>query len=48
LCIIEKNPTSRAAKEFISFLELLKNENFEETQSVEDFFKRKFDLKFNF
>jgi len=40
--IITENPTSRAANEFKPFIELLENENFEETQKVKDYLKRKF------
>jgi len=35
--IIEKNSTSRAAEEFKPFVELLKNENFEETEKVKNY-----------
>lgn len=38
--IIKKNPTSRAAEEFIPFIKLLENENFEETQNVKDYWKK--------
>ena len=38
--IIKKSPTSRAAEEFMPFIELLKNENFEKTQKVEDYWKK--------
>ena len=46
--MIEKNPTSRAAEEFKPFVELLKNENFEETQKIEEYIKIKFKQFFNY
>jgi len=37
--IIEKKTTSRAAEEFKPFIELLRNENFEQTEKVENYWK---------
>lgn len=38
---IENKPNSRATNEFKEFIELLKAENFEETQKVDDYLKKK-------
>jgi len=38
---IEKYPASMAAEAFKPFIELLENENFEKTQKVEEYFKKK-------
>lgn len=40
---ITKNPNSKAAKEFKSFIELLTKENFVKTQKVHDFLQLKFE-----
>jgi hypothetical protein len=44
--IIEKNPASRAAEEFKPFVELLENEDFEETKKVKEFLTKKFNIKY--
>lgn len=43
--IIKNYPNSKAAKEFIQFIDLLKNANYAKNESVESYLKSKFELQ---